>query len=116
MPTDEQRDEAEMVKALREWGEERTGVSKGYSALLSKPVTTGVIPTEGEVRAFASGYRSRDAEVQALRERNNQLMEALKDYVDADEMAVGEGYGTYPKSEHRRIRALVAGEEGGDND
>ena len=43
-------------------------------------------------------------------------MEALKDYVDADEMAVGEGYGTYPKSEHRRIRALVAGEEGSDND
>ena len=50
-------------------------------------------------------WLARDAEVQALREE-------LLNYVSADEMAVGEGYGTYPNSEHRRIRALVAGEEG----
>ena len=56
-------------------------------------------------RGWVEGQRARDAEVQALREE-------LLNYVSADEMAVGEGYGTYPKSEHRRIRALVAGEEG----
>lgn len=55
--------------------------------------------------AFRAGQQARDAEVQALREE-------LLNYVSADEMAVGEGYGTYPSSEHRRIRALVAGEAG----
>ena len=58
----------------------------------------------GKLTAWEA-WQARDAEVQALREE-------LLNYVSADEMAGGEGYGTYPNSEHRRIRALVAGGEG----